>query len=417
VKNLETKSDDEKEASSGVILGIKNASFLYSGDGLRRNDGRHPKEEDLGTIENGAMIYDSSTPRGKILWVGKTSEIPQEYHSVDYMDLLGKRALMPGLVDCHTHIVFAGNRAEEFSKRCAGMSYAEIAKGGGGILTTVRATREASFQELLVLACDRVKESIRYGVRTLEIKSGYGLSLESELKVLKVIQKLKLTFPEILIQATFLGAHDFPKDQSREAYLKMLLEEALPEVANARLADACDVFVDDGFYTLAEGRQILEKAKSLGLKIKLHADELSNTESASLAAEMGALSADHLLKVSDEGIRALAASQTVGVVLPGTAFYLKATQAPAKRMIESGAKIAISTDFNPGTCHSLNLPLMLTISALYLGLTKAELFSAVTFNAASALGLQSRTGTLEVGLDASFHILPGETFEEFYYQF
>jgi imidazolonepropionase len=324
---------------------------------------------------------------------------------------------MPGLVDCHTHLVFAGDRAGEFAARCGGASYAEIAAQGGGVRTTVRATREASEDELFRLARTRIEDAHRFGIRTIEAKSGYGLDLETELKVLRVVKRLQAATPELTIVPTFLGAHDFPEDVSREAYLDDLVTKQLPAVAREKLAAACDVFIDEGFYTVAEGRKILEAAKALGLATKVHADELANTESAALAAELGALSADHLLKISDAGVKALAASETTAVLLPGTAFYLKAPHAPARKLLDAGARVAISTDFNPGTSMTLNLPAVLTIAALYLGMSRAELFAAATYNGARALGLHETKGTLEVGKDADFFVLPFARFEELYYRF
>jgi imidazolonepropionase len=411
---------------------LLHASELLTGEGVRRKGGRRPVESDLGRIEDGALVYSTKTvPAGdlasgrkamkvvgdRILWVGKSDDLPAEYRDSPTFDLDGKNAVMPGLVDCHTHLVFAGDRASEFAERCGGATYEEIAAKGGGIQTTVRATREASEDELFTLGRQRLEEAHRFGVRTIEAKSGYGLSKESELKVLRVIARLREATPEMTIVPTYLGAHDFPKDRSREEYLREILDEALPEVAANDLAEACDVFIDKGFYTVEEGRRILEKAKALGLQTKVHADELFDTGSAEFAAGIGALSADHLLRVSDAGIAALAGSETTAVLLPGTAFYLKAPHAPARKLIDAGARVAISTDFNPGTCPTLNLPAILTISALYLGLTRAELFAAVTFNGARALGLHDRKGSLEPGKDADFFVLPASRFEEIYYRF
>lgn len=288
---------------------------------------------------------------------------------------------------------------------------------GGGIQTTVRATRAATTEELEELAIDRLKEIYSYGVRTVEIKSGYGLSAEAETKILKIIPKLRKYFPQMMLTATFLGAHDFPKDCKREDYLKEIIEVMLPEIARRKLADSCDVFIDDGYYTLDEGRSILTRARQLGLKIKVHADELANTESAALAAELGALSADHLLKISENGIKKIAASNTVAVLLPGTAFYLNAPYAPARKLIDAGARVAIATDFNPGSCMCLSLPAVMTITALYLKMTRAEIFAGVTYNGARALGLHDSKGTLEVGKDADIAILPFSKFEESYYRF
>jgi imidazolonepropionase len=389
------------------------ASEILTAKGIRKKDGRHPKEEDLGRIEDGALVYDAD----KILWVGKTGELPSEYQAVETIDLKNQQAIIPGLVDCHTHMVFAGDRSDEFALRCEGASYEEIASKGGGILSTVRATREASLEELEVLAIHRLEEAMSFGVRTFEIKSGYGLTTEAEVKSLEVIQRLKERFPRVKIQATFLGAHAFPSEVSRQDYLKEILEVMLPEVAGRKLADACDVFIDRGYYSLEEGKTILEKAKNLGLKIKLHGDELANTESAALAVELGALSVDHLLKISDQGIEALSNSDTVGVLLPGTAFYLKENHAPARKLIDSGAAVAISTDYNPGSSMCNNLPAIMTISALYLGMTRAEILAAVTYNAAKALGFHHETGSLEYGKRADFTILPFKKFEEMYYQF
>jgi imidazolonepropionase len=411
---------------------LLHASELLTGEGIREKDGRHPREEDLGRIEDGAMAYSVKTVpytdfltgkkamkvvADKILWTGKSEELPSEYGSAPIFDLDGKNSVMPGLVDCHNHLVFAGDRASEFAARCGGSTYAEIAATGGGIQTTVNATRIASEEELFRLARTRIEDAHRFGIRTIEAKSGYGLSQEAELKVLRVVKRLQEATPEMTIVPTFLGAHDFPKDLSRADYLKNLIEVQLPAVVREKLADTCDVFVDEGFYTLDEGRKILTAAKALGMKTKIHADELANTESAALAAEIGALSADHLLKISDAGVRALAASETTAVLLPGTAFYLRAPHAPARKLLDAGARVAISTDFNPGTSMTLNLPAVLTIAALYLGMSRAELFASVTYNAARALDLHATKGTLEIGKDADFFVLPFRKFEDLYYRF
>ena len=398
------------------------ASEILTGQGIRKKKGRCVQEEDMGRIQDGALVYSLKKSHGidvpdRILWVGATEDLPRKWKKVQTVDLKGKRGITPGLVDCHTHLIFDGNRAEEFAKRCAGVSYQEIAAQGGGIQATVRATRLASESRLLKLASERVKEMIRHGVRSIEVKSGYGLSLESELKLLRVIPKLQKKFPQLTFVSTFLGAHDFPKDQSREDYLKILISEMLPKIAAEGLAQSCDVFIDEGYYTREEGQFILSQAQRLGLKVRVHADELSDTGSAELAAQLKALSADHLLKISDSGIQALARSETVAVLLPGTAFYLKAEYAPARKLIEAGAQVALATDYNPGTCVCLSLPLMMTLAALYLKMSRAEIFAAVTYNAAQALDLHDRKGTLAEGLDADFWVMPFSTFEEAYYRF
>jgi imidazolonepropionase len=401
---------------------IVHASELLTGAGVRAKGGRRITDGDMGRIADGALVYSLKKAGGKLVpdrieWVGETSKLPRRFARAKKTDLKGKRALVPGFVDCHTHLVFAGDRSEEFAARCGGATYEQIAAKGGGILTTVRATREAPVAELERLAVPRVKEMAAYGVRTIEIKSGYGLDHESELKCLEVVARLSRRFPELTLVPTFLGAHAVPKDRSRKEYLAELLEKTLPEVSRRKLAHACDVFVDEGYYTREEAREILQKARALRLKTKIHADELGNTESASLAAELGALSADHLLRISDDGVKKLAASGTVAVLLPGTAFYLKAPHAPARKLLDSGAIVALSTDFNPGTSMCLSLPAVMTIAALYLGMSRSEIFAAVTFNAAKALGLEAGKGTLAAGMDADFAILPFGRFEETYYRF
>ncbi len=396
-----------------MIKVLTHASEILTGSGVRARDGRRVADSDLGRIEDGALVHDGK----KILWVGPTRALPKKFRKARALDLKKKSAIIPGLVDCHTHLIFAGDRSDEFARRCAGATYEEIAAQGGGIVASVEATRKASKGELLKLAIERVEKAKSYGVRTLEIKSGYGLDLKTEVKVLEVAKALKKRFPEMRFQTTFLGAHAFPKEISREEYMKVLLDKMLPEVARKKLADACDVFVDEGYFSVAQAREILKKAKSLRMNVKIHADELGNTESSVLAAELGCLSADHLLKISEKGIQALAKSQTVAVLLPGTAFYLKAQHAPARALIDAGACVALSTDFNPGTCMTLNLPTIMTIAALYLGMSRAEIFAAVTYNAAKSLGMHPTRGTLEPGMDADFVTLPVARFEELYYRF
>lgn len=401
---------------------IIHASEILTGQGIRLKDGRKVTEADLGRVSDGALVYtvkrvDGAEVPDRVEWVGTTSALPAKWSQLKALNLEQKHAIVPGFVDCHTHLIFAGDRSEEFAARCGGATYQEIAAKGGGIRSTVRATRAASSDELESLAITRLQELYAYGVRTIEIKSGYGLNLETELKILRLISQLRKRFPQLTLTATFLGAHDFPEDAARADYLTEILDLMLPKVAGENLADSCDVFIDEGYYTVEEGRKILNRAKSLGLKVKVHADELVNTESAALAVEVGALSADHLLKISDDGIAKLAASETVAVLLPGTAFYLKADHAPARKLLDAGATVAISTDFNPGTCMCLSLPAVMTIAALYLKMSRAEIFAGVTYNAAKALGLHASKGTLEVGRDADFAVLPFSKFEEVYYRF
>lgn len=393
------------------------ASELLTGEGVYKKGGRRVREQDLGRIEDGALVVEKSARMSRVLWTGTTKDLPKKFLKARRTNLKGERAIVPGLIDCHTHLVFAGDRSEEFARRCGGTTYAEIAAGGGGISTTVRATRAASEAELLRLAEERVREAQAWGVRTLEIKSGYGLDHASELKILRVVSRLKRKFKDLSFSPTYLGAHAIPEGVERAAYLREMCSRTLPEVARLGLADSVDVFIDAGYYTREEARVLLEAANKLGLKTRVHADELGCTHSAELAAELGALSADHLLAISAEGIAKLARSETVAVLLPGTAFYLKAAQAPARQLLDAGANVAIATDFNPGTSMTLSLPAVMTIAALYLGMSRAELFASVTYCAAKALGLEKRKGALIPGMDGDYTILPFKRFEELYYRF
>lgn len=400
---------------------IIHASEILTGVGVRKKDGRKVVESDLGRIIDGAIVY-SCRKEGnlevpqKIEWVGQTSEIPKKWSRISKKNLKLKQAIIPGMIDCHTHLIFAGDRSEEFAARCAGASYQEIAASGGGIHSTVRATRCAPILELETLAVKRIKEMFSFGVKTVEIKSGYGLSISAELKILGIIQELKKRFPLMTFSSTFLGAHAFPPDRSRENYMRDILSGMLPEIVSQKLADFCDVFIDEGYFSREEGKKILNRAQELGLKVKIHADELTHTNATSLAVELNATSADHLLKISDENLVKLAQSNTVAVLLPGTSFYLKANFAPARKLIDAGASVALATDFNPGTCMCLSLPIIMSIAALYLNMSRSEIFASVTFNPAKALGLESQKGSLEVGKDADFSILQFPKFEEMYYR-
>ncbi len=401
-----------KKKTPSPVQVFTHASFIYTGSGIVKKEGRKLNSSDVGAIEDGAIVFDEK----KILWVGKTSELPKNFQKLKARSLKNQQAVMPGLIDAHTHLVFAGSRAQEFARRSAGATYQEIANEGGGILTTVRATRQASFETLFKSALKRALIAYRLGVRTIECKSGYGLDHDTEIRCLKVVELLKEALPQMTFVSTYLGAHAIPHDQKKSKYLDELLHRTLPEVAKRNLAEFCDVFIDDGYYTLQDGERILRTAKKLGLKIKVHADELANTESAKLAAQLGAHSADHLLKISEKGIKAIAKSKTVAGMLPGTAFYLKEPYAPARALLDEGARVSISTDFNPGSCYSLNLPLMLNLSALYLKMNSAEIFAGVTYSAAASLGLENRKGALLPGYDSDFVVLPYDRFEEMYYR-
>jgi len=343
-------------------------------------------------VDRGAIVYQ----QGSIVFAGSSEEALASYPNAERMDVSGK-VLLPGFVDAHTHLIFAGNRCNEFLMRLRGATYQEIAAAGGGIQSTVTATRAASPEQLLKSAGEDLQIMLSFGTTTVEIKSGYGLTLESEMKLLHVAKQLRDTSP-LDIVITFLGAHDFPKEKSREGYLEDLIKQMLPMVAQGKIADFCDVFCDQGYYSNEQTRIIAQRAVELGLRMKLHVDELADVNGAALAAELNAISADHLIFASDDGIARMAESGVCAVLLPGTSFSLRMPRhAPARKMIRQGVRVAIATDFNPGTCYCHSMQYILQLSTLLYGLTAEEAITAATLNGAAALGLDSRTGSLEPG--------------------
>jgi imidazolonepropionase len=340
----------------------------------------------------------------RIVAVGPAPALRERFRSAEHVDCLGG-VLAPALVDSHTHAVFGAPRATEHEMRAAGLDYMEIAKRGGGIHASVRDVRARDEDALLALARPRLLRLASFGVGTVEVKSGYGLSLEDELKLLRVIRRLAGELPVRLV-ATFLGAHEIPLDYRasaarRREYVDLVVHEMIPLVARERLATFADVFCERGVYTVDESREILLAARQAGLGLKLHADELTSGGGAELAAEVAATSADHLAAVSDGGIRALAGAGTVASLLPATMLFLgKPGQAPARRMIEQGVPVALATDFNPGTSPTVSLPLVLTLGVSQLRLSAAEAIVAATVNGAAALGLADRVGQIAEGFSA-----------------
>jgi imidazolonepropionase len=327
---------------------------------------------------------------------------------------------MPALVDSHTHAVFGSPRAAEHEMRAAGLDYMEIARRGGGIHASVRDVRARSERELLALARSRLLRLASFGVGTIEVKSGYGLTLDDELKLLRVIRRLAAELP-IRLVPTFLGAHEIPLEHRetaarRRAYVDMVIHDMIPRVTRDGLAVFADVFCETGVYTVDESREILRAARDAGLAVKLHADELTSSGGAELAAEVQATSADHLAAVSDAGIRALASSGTVATLLPSTMLFLgKPSQAPARRMIEAGVAVALATDFNPGTSPTVSLPLVLTLGVSQLRLSAAEALIAATVNGAAALGLADRVGQIAPGYSADLALFTISDYRELPY--
>ncbi|MBC7221611.1 imidazolonepropionase [Candidatus Bipolaricaulota bacterium] len=321
----------------------------------------------------------------------------------------GGRCVTPGLVDPHTHAIFAGNRVAEFLARARGEKYT-----GGGILNTVAATRAASEEELVQLARPRLRRMLVQGVTTVEIKSGYGLTLADELKILRAIRRLAEELPLTLVP-TFMGAHAFPPELPREEYIRLLIAEMIPAVAEEKLAKFCDIFCDRGFYSVEEAREILMVAKKAGFGLKIHADELAHVGAAELAGELFATSAEHLLHVSEEGIRALAQAGTVAVLLPGTAFLLDEPYPPARKLIEAGVPVALGTDFNPGSCPLASLTFVMSLAVLKLKMSPEEVLTAVTINAAASLGLAGEIGSIEPGKKADLVVWDAASFAEIPY--
>jgi imidazolonepropionase len=347
-----------------------------------------------GLIEDGAVLVEE----GKIIWSGGRSEAP----AGTFVDC-GGRLLTPGLIDCHTHLVYGGNRAHEFELRLNGASYADIAKAGGGILSTVRATREASDEQLTQSAATRLENLLAEGITTIEIKSGYGLDIDTELKMLRTARRLGTLYP-VDIVTSFLGAHAFPLEyrENHAGYVDLVCNDALPAVAREKFADAVDGFCEGIAFSVAEMEKVFAVAKKLGLPIKLHAEQLSNLGGAKLAARYGALSVDHIEYMDDDGVAAIARSGTVAVLLPGAFYYLKEKQHPPVVALRAHkVPIAVATDLNPGSSPVHSLLSIMNMACVLFGLTPEEALRGVTVNAARALGFKDR-GVIAKGMKADF---------------
>ena len=332
----------------------------------------------------------------------------------DVIDAEG-RPVLPGFIDPHTHFVFAGYRSEEFQMRLDGKSYEEIARAGGGIASSVTSTREATFSKLKEESGDRLRSVARFGVTTIEGKTGYGLDRETELKQLKVMKELDEETP-IDIVPTFLGAHSIPSEYSdrRNEYVNFVTQEVTPLAADNG-AEFCDVFCDRGAFTVEESRRVLNAGKKVGLTPKIHADEIAGTGGAELAAELRAISGDHLLKSSDEGLRQMKEEGVVAVLLPITAFSLKENYARGRYMIDEGLPVSLATDFNPGSCYSESLPLLISLATLYMEMTIEETITALTLNAAAAVGRADNLGSIEPGKQADIIILDAPDYKHLSY--
>lgn len=374
----------------------------------------------VAAIEEGAV----ASRGGIITWVGPETQLEREVEVLSGAMRLdvGDRAVLPGLVECHTHLVWGGDRADEFEKRLAGATYSEIAAAGGGILRTVEATRAASLEDLAEAAGHRIDRMARWGVTAFEAKSGYGLDTASEIKILEAARRAMSGRPFELV-TTFLGAHTFPREArgsavSRQRYVELICQDMIPMVAERGLARFVDVFIDEHAFSLAEARKILETGKAHGLGLKVHADQLAADGAAELAAELGAVSAEHLEFVSENGLLAMAEAGTTAVLLPGASLFIRMKQAASgRRMIDLGVPVAVSTDLNPGTCPCESLPLIMQLACLLCGLTVDEAIVAATLNAAAAIGLGGRCGSIEAGKRCDLLVLDARDRRQLLYQF
>ena len=366
------------------------------------NRARRGKEmRDLAIIEDGAIVVRD----GQIAWTGRTKDLPK--NDLPVFDASNK-VVLPGFVDSHTHAVFVRPRADEFEWRIEGTPYMEILARGGGILSTVRTVRECA--DLAIRFADRFFE---YGTTTIEVKSGYGLNCEHELRMLEAIQRER----RLDVVPTYLGAHALPAEykDDRDAFVAQVVGD-LEQVQKRNLAEFCDVFVEPGAFTTDEGRRIFSRAKSLGMQIKMHADEFKSSNGAALAVEVGAISADHLGAITEDGIRSLGGSQVVATLLPSTLFMLGETQyAPARKLIEAGAAVALASDFNPGTSATFNMQFVLTLACSQMRMTPAEAIVAATINGAAAVLRTDRLGSIEPGKQADFAIYDVEDYREIPY--
>jgi imidazolonepropionase len=371
----------------------------------------------LSEIKDGAILFDE-----KIGWIGNASQAAElisngTLNPEKVISAKGK-TILPGFCDSHTHIVFAGNRSEEFGSRLRGATYQEIAAEGGGILRTMNATRNASIDDLRAQGRKLAISAMKHGTTAIEIKSGYGLNHPAELNQLRAIKLLQEELP-LHISSTFLGAHDFPPEykDNRDKYVDLLCNEMIPALATEKLADYCDAFVDLGYYTVVQAERIFETAYKYGMKIKVHADELACVNASEMAARVSAVSADHLLFISDEGIAGLQASKTVATLLPGTAYFIRMPYAPARKIIDSGVITALATDCNPGSCFTENMQMILSLAVINMKMTAEESITAATLNGAAAIEQSAKMGSLEVGKQANFIIADIDSYTDLFYHF
>lgn len=396
------KSRTSKSQKSSKVIIIKNANQILT-----------IKEQNLGIIEKGTLVIEND----KINYISDSSKpIEIKINNEIEIDASGC-VVMPGMVDCHTHLVYGGDRANEFEMRLSGKTYKEILEAGGGIMSTVRQTRKASEPELYQLASKRIDSMLESGTTTVEIKSGYGLETESELKILRVIERLQRD-ERITIIPTFLGAHSVPSDKKKEDYIKEIIDKMIPEVAKQKLARFCDVFCENFVFNALESKRILNQGKEFRLIPKIHADEIEQSGGAEIAAEVEAVSAEHLIYPSQKGLEQMKEKDVTAVLLPTTALFLQSKDhPPVEKMRKLGLRIALGSDYNPGTSMIYQMPIVISLACLVYRLTIAEALIGATLNAARALNLQDKVGSLEVGKQADILILDVPNYQHIPYQF
>jgi len=370
-------------------------------------------QQDAGLIDHAALVFEGS----KIVWTGTEQMLPDQYADEVSVDCR-QRLVIPGLIDCHTHLCFGGWRGDEFELRLQGSSYQDIVAAGGGIRSTVAATRTEGLPQLLEKTLNALAGMLDLGITTVECKSGYGLEMTTELKQLEVYRQLHQQ-QSIDLVATFLGAHIVPDEyqQSRPDYIHLLCELLIPQIAQQGLARFCDVFIEEGAFSIAEARLVLAAAKKAGLGLKVHADQFSNGAGAQLAAELGAVSAEHLEYADPQGIRSLAESDTVAVSLPLASLYLGERYLPARQMLDANVRVAVATDFNPGSAPSYHLPLAMTLACLNQQMTPQEVLMGATTIAARAIAAENRIGSLLPGFNADIAIIDAPSLNQWLYHF
>lgn len=412
---MRSKKSSKVKKSSAKTASAKPTGTLFRGietlltlETAAAKTGRNIVADDLSAVSRAAMLEQN----GKIVWVGSDKKLPVEFAKAKLKEVdLGGSTVMPAFVESHTHLAFSGDRADEFEWRNQGKSYQEIASKGGGILNTIQPTRNSSEEELAYVAQARANDYARQGVATLEAKSGYGLTLEHELKILRASGFVR--GPRVI--RTYLGPHAVPPEhKNSESYMDEILKTHLPAVKEEGLACRADIFIEKGYFELAQAEKYLTEAQKIGFDLVVHADQLTHSGGAKLAVKMGAKSADHLLCIDDSDIKALAQSKTTCVLLPAADLYVNCPYPPARKLIDAGARVALATDFNPGSSPTRDLSLIGVLARAQMKMTLAEVISAYTLGGAYALGLENSVGSLEVGKSCDFTVLSADWDRIFY---